>query len=371
MTQLAVFEAVNSVSGEFKPYLGILPASPGASPEAAAIAAAHTMLIGFIPDRADMFNSSRAESLAKIPDGPAKTAGIGLGEAAAAAVKAARVNDGVEPPEIYQPSPSPKPGEWQKTGTCAGGVLFHMRKATPFAIRSGKQFRADPPPVLASFRYARAYDEAQRIGNKNNPNRPQNRDNVARFYAAVLATAVWNPVASQLAAAQNKSLSENARAFALLNMAIFDALIANLESKYHYVYWRPETAIRAGDADGNPQTNPDAGFEPFVPTPCHPSYPSAHAALGSAARLVLERIYGRRGHSVTLSSAAVPGVTLQYENLSDISEDIDDARIYGGIHFRFDHGAANDQGRRVGNYIFKNVLRRTNGSSRDVDEEDQ
>lgn len=368
ITQLAVFEAVNSVTGEFKPYLGTVPVSPGASPEAAAVAAAHTALTGFLPDRAEMLNASRAESLAKIPDGPAKTAGIALGEAATAAVKAARANDGAEPPETYQPTSS-KPGEWQKTGTCAGGVFLNMRNATPFSVRSGDQFRADPPPALSSSRYARAYDEVQKVGNKNSPKRPQDRDDVARFYAAVLATATWNPVASQLAVAQNKPLSENARALALLNMAIFDAFITTFDSKYHYIFWRPETAIRAGDADDNPQTKPDAVFEPFITTPCHPSYPSAHAALGSAAREVLERIYGRTGHSITLSNPAVPDVTLQYNNLRDISEDIDDARVYGGIHFRFDQGAGNDQGRRVGNYVFKNNLRRAKDTG--CDEETQ
>jgi hypothetical protein len=370
ITQLAVFEAVNSVSGEFKSYLGTVPASPGASPEAAAVAAAHTTLIGFFPDRAEMLNASRAESLASIPDSPAKTAGIAAGEAAAAAVKAARANDGVDPPESYQPPPSTQPGQWQKTGTCAGGVLFQMRQAKPFSIRSAEQFRADQPPVLASGRYARAYEEVHRLGNKSTPDRPQDRDDVARFYAAVLATDTWNPVASQLAAAaQNKSLTQNARAFALLNMAIFDALIAVFESKYHYTYWRPETAIRAGETDDNPQTDPDPGFQPFITTPCHPSYPSAHAALGGAARDVLERIYGRRGHSITLSSPTVPGVTLRYESLRDISEDIDDARIYGGIHFRFDQAAGQEQGRRVGNYVFRNTLRRANSTGCPEDED--
>jgi hypothetical protein len=163
---------------------------------------------------------------------------------------------------------------------------------------------------------------------------------VARFYAAVLNVQTWNPVARQIALAQKRSLSENARAFSLLNIAMTDALISVFDTKYQYTFWRPETAIAAAHEDDNPATDSDPAFTPFITTPCHPSYTSAHAITGGAARRVLERIYGRGPHAIELSSPAVPDVRLQYTSLQEIADDIDDARIYGGIHFRFDQRAA-------------------------------
>jgi hypothetical protein len=136
-----------------------------------------------------------------------------------------------------------------------------------------------------------------------------------------------------------------------------DALVAVMDSKYHYTFWRPETAIRAGDSDGNPGTEPNADFGPFIATPCHPSFPSAHASSSYAAREVLERIAGGR-HSITLNHPSVPGLELRYTHLGQITDDIDDARIYGGIHFRFDQEAGARQGRRVGRYVVNHNLRR-------------
>jgi hypothetical protein len=165
-------------------------------------------------------------------------------------------------------------------------------------------------------------------------------------------------VARQIAHARGASLSSNARTLALLNMAISDSLVTVMETKYHYRLWRPETAIRAGDADGNRRTAADADFAPFVVTPCFPSYPSAHASASYAARAVLEKIYGRGPYFVTLSTAALPHVVLQYRRLREITNDIDDARVFGGIHFRFDQEAGACQGSEVGKYVAAHNLRR-------------
>jgi hypothetical protein len=173
----------------------------------------------------------------------------------------------------------------------------------------------------------------------------------------------WNPVARQIAIAQGRSLAENARAFALLNMAMSDAFISVFDTKYHAPFWRPETAIRAGDADGNVSTRGDPNFAPFVVTPCHPSYASAHASTGYAARAILERVYGRKSHFIVLSSPAVPDVMLEYRRLSQITSDIDDARVYGGIHFRFDQDAGARQGCSVGKYVHRHNLRPAYGRS--------
>lgn len=358
ITHLAVFEAVNAVTGDYMPYLGTIPPSPGASAEAAAIGAAHGVLRNYFPSSAATLDAARANSLARIPEGPAKGAGIAIGETAAARMIAARASDGSEPPESYLPSSS-NPGEWQLTPDCpaTGGVFLHWRNVTPFVIRRGDQFRSDPPPALTSGRYTKAYKEVKEVGSAGSTERPQDRTDVVLLYAALGDAVLWNPIARQIAAAQRRPISETARAFALLNIALSDGGVAVLETKYHYNFWRPETAIRAGDTDENERTAADFSFVPFIPAPCHPTYPSGHATTSYAAREVLERIFGNEGHSITLSNPAVPGVTLRYSNLKKITADVDDARVYGGIHFRFDQEAGAEQGRRLGAYIYRHGLR--------------
>jgi hypothetical protein len=168
---------------------------------------------------------------------------------------------------------------------------------------------------------------------------------------------VWNAVARQVSAQQGKTMSENARIFALMGMAICDASIAIYETKYFYDFWRPVTAIRAGDTDGNDKTDSDATWLPLITTPAFPSYASGHGTLSGAARTVLDRVFGKFGHSITLQRANVPGVVLNYTDFGQICDDIADARVYGGIHFRFDQETGARQGREVGHYILDNFLR--------------
>jgi len=369
IAQLAVFEAVNAVTGRFRPYRGNVAAAPDASAEAAVVAAAHTVLRHYLPNRAGMLDGARASSLAAIPEGPAKRSGIDLGAAAAARTIEARAHDGSEPPAFYLPASS-NPGEWQLTPACppSGGVFLHLQNVRPFAIRSAARFRSDPPPPLTSARYARAYREVLEAGGTGSAERPQDRADVARVYAALSDAVLWNQIASQIATAARASLPEKARMFALLNIALHDAGVALMETKYHYKFWRPETAIRAGGSDRNARTEPDPSFTPFVAAPCFPSYPSGHAATSHAARAVLERVFGGRGYSIVLSTPAAPGVTLRYNSLHEITRDIDDARVYGGIHFRFDQEAGGEQGRRVGIYIYRRYLRPLEGCACEEEE---
>jgi hypothetical protein len=362
ITQLAVFEAVNAIQGNYRPYLGTIKAPSGASAEAAAVAAAYGVLAHFVPSSLAELDAARDESLEEIADGPAKNQGIAVGRRAARAMIKLRENDGSSPATFFLPT-SNKPGAWQLTANCteAGGVLLHLGDVTPFAVRSSRQFGVEPPPSLKSAEYAEAYDEVRRVGGVHSTERPQDRADVARVYAAVLATRTWNPVATQVAAAQARSLSENARALALLNMAVNDALTTVFETKYREPFWRPETAIPAGNTDGNPKTPADPNFEPFIPTPCHPSYASAHASAAYAARAVLERIYGRENHSIQMSTPLVPDVTLQYGRFDEITTDIDDARIFGGIHWRFDQEEGAEIGCRVGRFVYWHRLRPANG----------
>jgi hypothetical protein len=357
ITQLAVFEAVNAATGQYRPYLGTISAPPGSSAEAAAAAAAYTVLKNYFPTATPNLDTALANSLATIPNGPAKLNGIAVGEAAAAAMIAARANDGSSPPEFYMPASS-DPGQWQMTPSCpaAGGILLQWRNVIPFAVESSSQFRADPPPELTSRRYTRSYNEVKQVGDANSTYRSPHQSHVATFYSLVSAVAAWNPVASQLAVEQGSSLSENARTLALLNMAISDALVTVIETKYHYTFWRPETAIHDGALDNNPQTEPDPAYTPFILTPCFPSYPSAHASASYAAREVLARIFGGGRHSITLSTPALAGFVLYYTNMREITDDIDDARVYGGIHFRFDQETGGEQGSNIGRYIYREKL---------------
>jgi hypothetical protein len=364
IVQLAVFESVNAITGEYHPYLGTIVAPPGASPDAAAVQAAYRVLTTYFLGSGTTLNAERANSLASIPDGQAKTDGIATGEAAALAMIALRANDGSSPPQFDIPGP-PVPGAWQATSSCpivngvAVGVAFHWQNVTPFGIPSAGAFLLDPPPALTSREYAKAYNEVMTVGSADSTERPQDRANVALFYAASSPTQVFNQALQQVAQERWHSLSENARALAVVNMAMNDSLVASFLNKYYYNFWRPETAIHAGDTDGNPRTQGDPSFLPFVTTPCFPSYPSNHGSAANAAAEILEHIYGECGHFITLSNPAVPDIVLQYNAFKQITDDISDARVYGGIHFRTDQTAGAHLGKAIGKAVYKHNLRRT------------
>ena len=189
---------------------------------------------------------------------------------------------------------------------------------TPFGIPSASEFLLDPPPALWSNEYAKAYNEVKTVGSAsaNSTERPPDRANVVLFYQASSPTFVFNQAARQIVAQEGRrSLSENARAFALINMAINDGAIASFFNKYHYNFWRPETAIHAGDTDGNPKTEADPKWVPFIPAPCFPGYPSNHGSLSNAGAEVMRRLYGEAGHAITLSNPAVPTIVLHYGSL--------------------------------------------------------
>ena len=360
--QLAVFEAVNAITGHYHPYLGTITAPRGASAKAAAIAAAYRVAATFFPASLPTLDAARANSLALIQDGQAKDDGIATGEAAAAAMILLRANDGSSPPQFKIPGP-PVPGEWQATPSCpivngiAVGVFFQWQNVIPFGIRSAGDFLLQPPPGLTSNRYAKDYNEVMTVGSLTSTERSQDRADVVHFYALTSPVQVFNQAARQIAVAQGRSMSENARALALINMAINDSLVASFLNKYHYNFWRPETAIHAGDTDGNWKTDADPNFLPFITTPCFPSYPSNHASGTNGGAEAMRRLYGEGGHSITLSNPAVPGIVLHYTRFKQITEDVDDARVYGGIHFRFDQVAGGRLGRAIATSVYKNNLR--------------
>jgi hypothetical protein len=377
ITQLAVFEAVNAITGDYEPYLGTVVAPVGASADAAAVAAAYQVLKNYFPLAATSLDAAYAASLAAIPDGSAKSGGIATGQAAAAQMIALRLNDGSSPPQFYAPA-STDPGVWQLTPSCpaAGGVAFQWQNMTPFGVPSAPgsqawiaQFAPGPPPALASTRYAKDYNELKRVGSVTSDltERPQDRADAARFYATSSPGFVFNLAARQVAAAEGSSLSKNARVLALLNMASNDSLVASFWTKYHYKLWRPETAIFEGNLDGNARTDADTTYVPYILTPCFPSYPSNHGSASNSAAEILRRAFGEGGHAITMANPAVPGVTFHYTRFNEITDDISDARIYGGIHFRFDQEAGADLGRDIGTYVYMHNLRR----AKHVDDNDE
>jgi hypothetical protein len=369
IVQLAVFEAVNAIRGGYEPYLGTIKAKRGASARAAAIAAAHRALVTLFPASAGDLDAARETSLAAIPDGPAEDAGIAVGEAAADAMIALRAKDGSTPGQFHDPGPA-EPGVWQTTPSCPtnpgtgrpGGVLLQWRNVTPFGIDRAGDFIPGPPPRMTSSAYRKDYNEVKKVGSLNSEHRPPDRTDVARFYAATSPTQALSSAARQISESEgDSSLVENARVLALLNMAVNDAFIVSFATKYQYLLWRPEHAIPAGETDGNPRTDPDPEWVPFITTPCFPSYPSNHAAGTGAAAEVLKRVYGAGGHDITLTTPSLPTLVMHYRSLNRIIDDVDDARVYGGIHFRFDQEAGGRLAREVATEVYKNNLRPVHG----------
>ena len=374
IVQVAVFEAVNATTHQYDPYdpgppyAGVV-APVGASSEAAAIQAAYRVLKTYFPSSTNPdLDAARTASLAAIPDGSAKTNGIATGEQAAAAMISLRQNDGSSPATV-SPIGLPLPGVWQLTAppgcaaTASGGSFYQWKNVTPFGIASVEPFRPDPPPSLTSSEYTKDFNEVKTVGAVGSTVRPADRSDVARFYAASSPTLVFNLAARQLATARGESLTTNARALALLNMATNDSLVASFSTKYLYNFWRPENAIKFPGDYGNRKIEPDPSYAPFITTPCFPSYPSNHASGSNGAAETLRRLYGEGGHTLQITNpfnAGVAALTFTYTTLNQICDDVDDARVYGGIHFRFDQVAGGKMGRAIATEIYKNNLRKGN-----------
>ena len=364
IVQLSVFEAVNAITGKYEPYLNPAPAAAaGASVDAAVIIAAHRALTHYFPAATLALDTARDLDLGAIPGGPAKMAGMGAGLAAANAMIALRATDGSEPLTVFTPS-STLAGDYQLTTGCAAGVFYNWQNVTPFGIPDATAFLLDPPTSLGSQQYTKDYYEVMTVGSSTSTDRPTDRAEVARLYAVSSPSFVLSMATRQISTAKGLSLSENARALALIMMGTNDSLVASFYNKYQYNLWRPETGIRNGAADDNGKTDGDAGFATFIPTPCFPSYPSNHASGTGGGLEVMRRLFGAAGHDITvtnnvpaLGSLPAATITRHYSQLKTIADDVDDARVYGGIHWRFDQDAGNALGRAIATEVVKNNLR--------------
>jgi hypothetical protein len=347
----AMFDALNSIEQRYKPYKVRLAAPPDTSKEAAAAAAAAAVLIKLFPDAATDVQAALTTYLATLPDGESKSKGIQLGQEVAAKILAGRDNDGASAPDAYRPKT--RPGAYIPTPITYGWALATM---TPFALASPSQFRAKPPPALKSAEWARDYNEIKDMGAKNSTKRNARQTEDARFWL-VGGPLAYDQLPRQIVIAKNMDLLDSARFMALFSVATADAVIAVFDAKYKYEFWRPITAIRNGDIDGNPATERDATWQPIDATPMHPEYPCAHCILSSSVAAVLEGLLGSDEFpEVSLTSPFLPGVTHHFTNLRAFSDEIANARICAGFHYRFSTVAGREMGQKIGAYVLKSVM---------------
>ena len=350
----AVHDAVNGITGKYDTYLS--PGAPpeNASPEAAAIAAAQHALRNLFSSQAasleDLFQSSLAAHELSQND-----PGIGYGRSAADAILALRANDHSAQAQFDYNAPGVgEPGVWVRLNN-APALLPGWGNVAPFVLRSGSQFRPDAPPSLGSKQYAKDYNEIKEIGALNSATRTNDQTQIALFWRAS-PTAIWNPVLSQVLATRNLNLSATARIYALFYLAAADASIACWDAKYAYNFWRPMPAIKSGDSDGNDSTTADVTWAPLLATPPHPEYPSGHSTNSSAMATILESMFeDNPGVPIVVT---LTGITRQWQTFSEGVDEVIEARIYSGIHFRTADEVGARLGRKVARFVFNHVLRR-------------
>jgi hypothetical protein len=350
MVDLAMFEALNAISPRYRPYLTQLPASPQASAQVAAAKAAHDVLVSLCPTQTVALGEALQAALATERDDDARRDGEALGARAAAVLLANRRNDGSDRPDEYRPATAP--GTYVPTVLPAASQWGLVR---PFALAEGAQFRPGAPYALTSEDWARDYNEVRRLGAKRNSGRSADQSQIASFWEMV-GPATYSPLAQQVAGSRHLDLLGHARWLALVSMATSDTSIAVFDAKYAYGFWRPITAIRNGDRDGNDATPRDPSWEPFLPTPMHPEYPCAHCAVQGSAARVLELLGGNDIATVSLTSDTAPGAVRRYSRLTDYVAEVVNARIYGGMHYRRSGEVGVELGRRVAEEVVKRQL---------------
>jgi hypothetical protein len=358
IVHLAIYDAVNAIAGvPFESYASIPTVDRPASTEAAVAAAAHDVLVVLFPDQAADLAEKYDASLAALPDDIAKVNGIAVGQQAASGILNRRSQDGRDATVIYVPGLGP--GVWVPTPP-----LFLAAQAPetsivqPFALKSASQFRPDAPFDLASQDWARDYNEVKTLGPALGSSRTAEQTDIARFWSDN-PPLQWNRVWRALSVANGLGLVDNARYFAMLATASADALIACWDAKYYYSFWRPVTAIRAGDADGNPDTAPDPEWIGLLITPNHPEYPAAHGCFSGASTETLKSFFGTDnvGFSMDSFAAGVVNPVRTYARLSDALAEVLEARIYGGMHYRNSTRIGAKLGKRVSRFTTRHYFR--------------
>jgi VCPO second helical-bundle domain len=342
LVQTAVNDAVRSATPQ--------PGTQPASVEAAVAAANRAVLVKLLPNQQAMIDAAYQAAVTSIPEGADKAAGIAAGERAAAAVLAKRTGD-VIAPESYRPHTTP--GAYVPTAAAAAP---QWSQRTPWLMSSAAQFRAGPPPALSSDAWARDYNEVRELGSRTSTKRTVEQTEVARFWEYSLPAIYFGAIRS-VATQPDRDVARNARLLAASAQAMDDAMIAVFDAKYAYNFWRPATAIRNGDIDGNDSTTREPTWAPLIEAPMHPEYPSAHATLAAAVGTVLKVEIGSGAKPViATSSPTAKGATHRWGNVDDFIREVAESRIYAGIHYRGSTEAGTAMGKQIGALVADRVL---------------
>lgn len=362
LTSIAVFDALNSIDRVYQPYVTDVDAATNASREAAAAQAAHDVLVALYPTQQTALDAALAATLGRLP-GDAAREGARVGAATARMALDARANDGWNrlPSEYVVPN---GPGYYQLTPGAAVVTFTHYPDVQPFVIGSRLQFLVGQPPALTSAHYAADFNEVKALGGVTGSARTEEQTSIARRWAGVATSTtlqiVWNNLVRDLARRNGLSGLDTARAYALLNMSVHDALLVSFTGKFLYGLWRPVTAIRNAGEDGNPATEPDSAWLPLLGTPPYPSYPGNMACVAASASRTLERVFGRNDIPVSVTWTGTGGaadITRPFNGFRELADQEAKSRIYGGIHYEFDHQASFGVCIPLADYAVDNYLR--------------
>ena len=355
MVHIAMHDAINAIEARYETY-AFKGKNIHADPIAAAASAAHTVLLHEIPGSKGLIDSALQQSLSDIPEGVAKAGGIQLGTEAGNAILANHNNDGSAGDPVVPIPPSTVPGVYQAVPPFNFYFAPFWENVKLFGLQKKDQFRCPPPPALNSDAYAVAFNEVKEKGKKNSTTRTEDETAYAKYWYE-FSEAGWNRVARVAAVNKKLDLYETARLFALVDIALADAYTAGWDSKLHYNLWRPYTAIRNAETDGNNETSADNGWEPEQVTPPIQDYPSTHSALGNAAAVVMANILGDATSFTMPSPTAVPaGGTRSFTSFSQAAKENADSRVMAGIHFRFACDAGLELGKKIGNWVVSKHL---------------
>jgi hypothetical protein len=357
MMHAAIYDAVAAIRGGH-PYLFEVSGSPRASAAAAAAQAAHDTLRALYPAMADDLGRQLDASLAAVADPNAGLEGARVGALTAKLILALRANDGSDavPPNLADGT---EPGQYRAAPPLFAPATFtHWAKVTPFVIHRADQFRPDAYPALTSATYGQAINEVQSLGQDKSLRRTEDQTIMARFWAAPIQN-YWNEIAQSTVEAHRVDLLRAAHVFAELNLAIADAAIAFYEAKYHFLIWRPVTAIRNDDT--NPDTSTDVQWTPLANTPSDPSYPGAHSVISQAGAIVLDHHFSDPGH-ITVTSETLPDKVRTFNSFQDVADEAGFSRVVAGVHTRLDHSS----GERLGLAIARLVLNERTGMTAPV-----
>jgi hypothetical protein len=338
----AIYEAVNGITKKYPAGDVKLNASRGASIDAAIATASRAVLVKLVPTKAFDVETAFLKAMKAIPDGPSKTEGSSVGERAAAAVLANRMEDGTATVETYRPYTIA--GVYVPT---AVPLMSQWPSRKPWLMTSANQFRPGPPPDLKSDLWARDYNEIKATGSRNSQTRTQEQTDIARFWEAT-GPVIYHGLIRNVAASPGRDITQNARLFMAATQATDDAMIAIFDAKYHYNFWRPITAIRNGDIDGNEKTERDASWLPFINTPMHPEYPCAHCIISGAVGTVLQAEIGNSPVVFATASPTANNVKRTWTKIDDFMQEVANGRIYDGVHFRTSTEIGTAMGRQIG-----------------------